>query len=91
MAYPTQAGVPVGAVQQGRLQRLQLADGTVAGVADPQAEVDGDLVIAAARGVQTPRRLADQLIEARLHIHVDVLELVAEGEGPGDDLGFDRV
>ncbi len=85
------ARVLFGAVQQGGLQALELGDRAVAGVADPQAEVQRHLIIAAAGRVQAARRFADQLIQARLHIHVDVLELVAEGEGPARDLGFDGV
>jgi hypothetical protein len=37
---------------------------------------------------QPPRRRPDQLTQPRLHIHVDVLELVAEREGPGGHLGL---
>ncbi|MNN39819.1 hypothetical protein D3C81_1538710 [compost metagenome] len=85
------ARVLLGPVQQDALQRLQLFDGAVAGVAHPQAEVRRHLIIAAARRVQTPRRLADQLRQAGLDVHVDVFIGVAEGEGPVPDLGLDDV
>uniref|UniRef100_A0A0N4ZJJ8 Transcriptional regulator n=1 Tax=Parastrongyloides trichosuri TaxID=131310 RepID=A0A0N4ZJJ8_PARTI len=78
-------------VQQGALQILQLRHGAVAGVAHPQAEVRRHLIIAAARGVQAPRRLADQLGQAGLDVHVDVFIGVAEGEGPVPDLALDDV
>ncbi len=78
-------------VQQGGLQGLQLGDGAIAGVAHPEAEIQRHLIVAAARRVQTARGFADQFIQSSLHIHVDVLELVAEGECPVHDLGFDGV
>jgi len=84
-------GMLLGAVQQGGLEALQLGERPVAGVADPEPEVHGHLVVPAARRVQAPRRRTDQLAQPGLHIHVDVLELVPEGEGPVADLGGDGV
>jgi hypothetical protein len=81
--------VRLGLGQQGALQRLDLADGAVAGVTNPKAEVERHLVVARARGVQPPGRRADQLAQPRLHVHVDVFVLVAEGKGPGGDLRLD--
>ena len=81
----------LGLAQQGPLQGLQLRDGAVAGVAHPQAEIGRHLVVAAARGMQPARRLADQLGQPRLDIHVNVLMRFAEGEASVADLGLDRV
>ena len=55
-------------------------------VAHPEPEVGRHLVVARPRGVQPPRGLADQLLEPRLYVHVDVLERLREGEVPGLDL-----
>ena len=78
-------------VQQGALQSLQLGHGAVAGVAHPQAEVRRHLIVAAARRVQAPRRLANQFRQARLDVHVNVFIGVAEGEGAVPDLALDDV
>ena len=43
-------------------------------LAHPEPEVGRDLVVARARRVQAPGRLADQLPEPRLDVHVDVFE-----------------
>ena len=43
-------------------------------VAHPQPEIGRHLVVARARGVQPAGRLADQLGEPALHVHVDVFE-----------------
>ena len=59
-------------------------------VAHPEAEIRRHLVVAAARGVQPPARLADALGEAGLDVHVDVLERRIEREAPGLDLVRDR-
>ena len=48
--------------------------GRVDRVAHPELEIGRDLVVARAGGVQPPRRRADQLGEAVLDMHVDVLE-----------------
>ncbi len=61
----------------------------VDGVAHPQAEIGGDLVVAAARGVQAPAGLADAFGQARLDVHVDVFERLVEGEAARFDLGGD--
>ncbi len=43
-------------------------------VAHPEAEIDGDLVVARARGVKAPGRRADDLGEPAFDVHMDVLE-----------------
>ena len=57
-------------------------------VADPEAEIDRDLVVARARRVQPPGRRADQLGKPRFDVHVNVFERAREREGPGLDFGL---
>ena len=64
----------LGAVEQRHLERVDRADGVVDRGADEQLEIGRDLVVAAARGVETSRGLADQLRQAMLDVHVNVLE-----------------
>ena len=59
-------------------------------VAHPQAEVGGDLVVAAACGVQAAAGLADAIGEAGLDVHVNVFERGVEREAAGLDLVCDR-
>ena len=91
------------AVQRTRGERaLQLGDLGQHGVdrvAHPEAEIDGDLVVARARGVQPPGRRADDLGQAAFDVHMDVFERARErkrscldfasdlGETLGDRLG----
>ena len=67
-----------GAVERsGRERPLQpgdLARDRVDRVAHPEAEIDGDLVVARARGVKAPGRRADDLGEPAFDVHMDVLE-----------------
>ena len=73
----------LGLIEEGRHQRADPLNGRVALAAHPEAEIDRDLIVARARGVQPPGRGADQLGQPRLDVHVDVLELHPEGEGAG--------
>ena len=84
-------GVGLGLVEKSPLKAAKGAGAALAGGADPQAKVERHLIVARARGVQAPGRLADQFGEPRLHVHVDVLEFVAEGKYPGLKLAFDEV
>ena len=55
-------------------------------VAHPELEVGRHLVVARARGVQPPRRLADQLLEPALDVHVHVFQRARELQAAGRDL-----
>ena len=72
-------------VQQGLLQVHQQAGDQVDLVAQPQAHVGGDLVVAAAAGVQALAGIAHQLREARLDVQVHVLQI----QLPVEPAGFD--
>ena len=88
------AGVAVGKSRAGH-QRVHhigdLAGNAVDGVTHPEAEIDRDLVVAAARGVQALARFADAFGQPRLDIHVDVFERAREGESARRDLVLDAV
>ena len=58
-------------------------------VADPEPQVGGDLVVAAAAGVELAADVADAVDERPLDVHVDVFELVAEREVAGGDFLMD--
>ena len=60
--------------------------GAVDPVAHVELEVGRDLVVARAGRVQPPGRLADQLLEPALHVHVHVLERARELEAASHDL-----
>ena len=72
------------------LQPGDLAVQMVGAVADIKPEIGRDLIVARARGVQPPGRLADQLLQPRFDIHVDIFQGAGKAEFPGIDLGFDR-
>ena len=58
-------------------------------VAHPEAEIDGDLVVARARGMQPPGRRADDLGKAALDVHMDVFERARERKRARLDFAFD--
>ena len=76
------AGGPAGP-DQGVDQPGQGLDGVGAGLLEPQVQVGGDLVVAAAAGVELAPGRADQLGQAPLDRAVDVLVAVGEGEPAG--------
>ncbi len=69
-----------------RCSSLQLAPHVVDLVADPQPQVGRNLVVAAAAGVELAAHVADPLDQRPLDVHVNVFELLAEGEFAGGDL-----
>ncbi len=84
-------GVLGGALCQGQHRVGNLGGQAVDGVAHPQAEIRGHLVVAAARSVQAFAGLADALRQACLDVHVDVFQRDIEGEAAGLDFCRDRV
>src|SRR5215475_524820 len=79
--------MPLRLVEEGRLHgdesRVQVAER----LAYVEALVEGDLVVARAPGVELAAHRAGELDEPALDVHVDVLELPAEGEAPALQLG----
>ena len=80
------AGVPFGQIEQGTLQVCEQGDDLVGGVAQPEADVGGDLVVAGAGGVQALAGIAHQFGEALLDVEVYVLEVERPFEAAGGDL-----
>src|SRR5262245_5231956 len=74
------ASFAVGKVDEHVLQVVQVGDGLADGFFGPETDVGGDLVVAGAGGVQSPRGRPDDRREARLDVHVDVFELLVELE-----------
>ena len=56
-----------------------------------EPEVDGDLIVARAGGVEPAGRRADQFGQPRLDIHMDVFAGPRKGEAPLGDLVTDRI
>ena len=83
------AGMPVRVFQQRRLEGAQPDIEVIERVPCPQPHGGGDLVVPRARGVQAPPRRPGNFRETVLHVHVDVLEVVAPREGPRLDLRLD--
>ena len=86
-----EAGMGEGLVGEGGLQRGQRRVDAVQPVADEELEVERDLVIARAGRVQAAGGIADQLLQPRLDVEMDVLERAREGEAALLDLSQDRV
>ena len=78
-------GVLFRQIDQGRLKAPNqvLNDGNL--VAQPQADVGGDLVVAAASGVQAFAGVADFVGQAAFNVHVDVFQI----QRPFAFAGFD--
>ena len=71
------------------LQFGDLDEDRVDRVAHPEAEIDRDLVVARARGVQAPGRRADDLGKPAFDVHMDVFERALERERSRLDFAFD--
>ena len=84
-------GVLARAQRQRLLQAGDLPDQLVHGVADPESEIDRDLVVARARRVQPAGHRPDVGGEPRLDVHVDVFERALEGERAVLDFATDRL
>ena len=69
-----------GATDQSALQASDQLHGLVECAAGPEAEIGDDLVIARSRRVQSACGFANQLLQARFAIHMNVFELPAERE-----------
>jgi len=83
------AGLGRGLLRQHLHQARELDVDVVDRVADPEPEIGRHLVVARARRVQPPGRLADDLRQPRLDIHVDVFERPRKVEPPAGDFRAD--
>ena len=81
-----QVEMRLGLARQGELQGGERRVRAVDPVAHIELEVGRHLVVARAGRMQPPGRLADQLLEPALDVHVHVLERAREHEPPGLDL-----
>ena len=82
-------GVLLGQIEQGSLQVFnQAADGGNF-IAQPQADVGGDLVVAAAAGVQAFAGVADFVGEAAFDVHVHVFQIERPLQAACFDFGLD--
>src|SRR5499426_238361 len=79
--------MPLRLVEEGGLYgdegRVEIAEH----LADVEALVEGDLIVARAPGVELAPHGARELDEAALDVHMDVLELAAEGEAAALQFG----
>ena len=78
-----------GLFRQRALQGGSLAIKQIKRVADPEAHIGCDLIIARTGGVEAAGGGTDGLGEARFDIHVNIFERAGEGELAGFDLGGD--
>src|SRR6516165_7633504 len=76
---------------EGLLQILQLKIERVDRISYPEAEVERDLIVARAGGMEAPRCLADQCGEARFYVHVNIFERARKGEFALLDFAADLV
>ncbi|MNQ61342.1 hypothetical protein D3C85_756550 [compost metagenome] len=82
-------GFRFGKAQQALLQAGDFFDDGVDLVAQPEADVGGHLVVAAAPGVQLLAGDADAVGQACLDVHVHVFQVHAPVEAAGLDLALD--
>ena len=80
-------GFVLGAGDQRQLQRGDLGQQHVDGVADIELEIGRHLVVARAGGVQAPGGIADLFAQPAFDIHVNVFECARESEFAALDLG----
>src|SRR5262245_35506092 len=78
-------------VQKGAEQIGEISLELVESIPHPKPKVGGHLVVPRAGGMKAPGGLADDFLEARLHIHVDVLQGRLERELSFLDLPLDLV
>ena len=77
------------AADKGLLQVDEAAVDLVDGVADPEPQIGGNLIVAAAAGMQLPAQIARAGNQCLLDVHVDVFELSTELKAAFVDLAAD--
>jgi hypothetical protein len=88
MRVPGQDHIEIGiaAADKSPLQVEQPRVDPIQCVANPQPQIGGHLIVAAAAGVQLPADIAEAVDERLLDVHVNVFELHFEWEIAGFDL-----
>jgi hypothetical protein len=81
--------VTLGETDEFALQALELLSEGIAGFAQPESKIKGDLVVAAAGSMELRAGRSDALGELRFDVHVDILEVHQELEAALLDLGED--
>ncbi len=81
----------LGLAQQALLQTGDFAEDQVDFVAQPQTDIGGDLIVAAATGVQLLAGNTDAVGQACFNVHVHVFQIDAPVELASLDLGLDGV
>ena len=84
-------GVAAGQLDEGGLEVGQLPVQPVQLLPQPEAQVEGDLIVPAPGGVELLAHLPHQLHQPALHGHVDVLVLRTGREAPLGELGLHLV
>ena len=79
----------LGLVQKCSLQALQLRIKPINGISHPQPEISRHLIIAGPRRVEASGGCANEILEARFDIHMNIFKRGRKGEGSGFDLGRD--
>ena len=82
--HPVRAGF--GLLDKRPLQRPDAGNCRIALVPHPKPKIGRDLVIPAPRGMKPSRRRTDQLVQARLDVHVDVFKRGLKPELAGVNL-----
>jgi len=83
------AAVTLGETNEFALQALELLSEGIAGFAQPESKIKGDLVVAAAGRMELRAGWSDTLGKLRFDVHVDILEVHLELEAALLDLGED--
>ena len=89
VARHDRGAVALGEADEFALEALEFLSEGIAGFAQPESEIEGDLVVAAPRGVELRAGGADALGQLRFDVHVDILEVHLELEASLLDLGED--
>ena len=66
--------MPIGLINQRLDQTLKALNSAVRLITNPHPEIQRDLIVARPACVQTPGRFANQFLQPRLDIHVNVFQ-----------------
>ena len=89
VARHDRGAVALGETDEFALQALEFLNEGIAGFAQPESKIKGDLVVAAAGRVELRASGADAFRQLRFDVHVDILEVHLELESALLDFGED--